>query len=430
MSQMGHSHRFGHAPATSGLSPDSRHGFESRISSVRAIFIHGLKRLGNTPWMSSGTPKEFWPLWLSNEISELGIWTIEYDAAPTFWRGHSMARADRANNILALLLSEERLKQGEIAFVAHSFGGLVFEQILRIAHERARSEPALADLLSRINRVTFLGTPHRGADLASWGARLGLLFRLSNSALGLLRNDPDLRDLNQFYRTYAYQASIDTQCLIETRPVRWVGIIVKPDSGDVGVPSAPIPVDADHYQIASPASTSSEVHRHIRDQLRKPLHRKTLLSDPNLLQDIAVSTQNTSEAVARIEEHLLSASQLALVASDLPSSIVNTETTRRLKRIRRMRFFAGSTHLEEATQLAQDLLKGQLKSTSSEVKADALAWCSRLLISKPDRDEALQILSEAKRLLRTESVSIAEAFVDAYQDDLSAAPPKTGISKL
>jgi hypothetical protein len=50
--------------------------------------------------------------------------------APTLWRGHAMALGDRANNILPLLLSEERLKSSEIAFVAHSFGGLIVEQTL------------------------------------------------------------------------------------------------------------------------------------------------------------------------------------------------------------------------------------------------------------------------------------------------------------
>lgn len=388
------------------------------------MFIHGLKRVGHAPWVSSGTSQEFWPLWLSRDIAELGIWSIEYDSAPTFWRGHSMARADRANNIISLLLSEERLRVGEIAFVTHSFGGLVFEQILRIANERARTQPAIAHFLNRIRRVTFLGTPHRGADLASWGARLGLLARLSSAAQGLLRNDPDLRDLNQFYRTYAHQTSIDTQCLVETRPVRWLGMIVKPDSGDVGLPSPPIPVDADHFQIASPESSASEVYRHIRDQLKKPLEPKTLLADPTLLQDIASSTQSTSAAVARIEERLLSAPQSISSAPELPSSLVDAETTRRVQRMRRMRFFVDSTHVEEALQLSQELLSGQLRATSTALKADALAWCARLLMSRPDRTEALRILNEAKRLVRTDDVSIAEALADSYNNEVSTALQK------
>lgn len=393
------------------------------------MFIHGLKRVGHAPWMSSGTPQQFWPLWLSKDIAELGIWSIEYDSAPTFWRGHSMARADRANNILPLLLSEERLKVGEIAFVTHSFGGLVLEQILRIANERARTEPAIAHLLNRIRRVTFLGTPHRGADLASWGARLGLLTRLSNAAQGLPRNNPDLRDLNQFYRIYSQQTSIDTQCLVETRPVRFLGMIVKPDSGDVGLPSPSIPVDADHIQIASPKSPASEVYRHIRDQLKKPVEPKTLLADPSLLQDIAASTQSTSAAVARIEERLLSTPQPVLPAPELPSSLVDAETTRRVRRARRMRFFVDSTHVEEALQLSQALLSGQLRATSTALKADTLAWCARLLMSKPeDRTEALRVLDEAKRLIRTDGVSIAEALADSYNGEISTALQK--LSKL
>ena len=51
-----------------------------------------------------------------------------------------MPLVDRANNILALLLSEERLKQGDISFVVHSFGGLIFEQLLRTASDRSATQ--------------------------------------------------------------------------------------------------------------------------------------------------------------------------------------------------------------------------------------------------------------------------------------------------
>ncbi|WP_316233802.1 PIN domain-containing protein [Bradyrhizobium sp. SZCCHNPS2010] len=335
-----------------------------------------------------------------------------------------MARTDRAANILALLLAEERLKTGEIAFVTHSFGGLIFEQVLRIASERAPAEPAIADLLSRIRRVSFLGTPHRGADLASWGSRLRLLARPSHAAQGLSRNDPDLRDLNQFYRTYVHQTKLDTQCLIETRPIRLLGMVVKPDSADVGLPTAPIPVDADHYEIASPESRASEVYRLIRDQLKKPLEPKTLLADPTLLQDIAESTRSTTAAVARIEERLFSTSVAVSPPSNLPVALVDAETSRRLQRIRRMRFFIDSTHSEEAVQLSQDLLVGQLNATSVELKADALAWCARALMSPSDRTEALRILGEAKRLIRTDAVSIAEALAESYDGKVSNALQK------
>src|SRR6185369_13720123 len=87
------------------------------------VFIHGV-RFGNTPvWLSSGKRPELWPQWLAQDIPGLGVWSIEHDSAPTQWRGHSMPLVDRASNVLALLLGESRLRQGDIAFVVHSFGG-------------------------------------------------------------------------------------------------------------------------------------------------------------------------------------------------------------------------------------------------------------------------------------------------------------------
>ena len=90
-----------------------------------------------------------------------------------------MPLVDRAYNILPLLLAEERLAQGDIAFVAHSFGGLILEQILRVAQDRSDGEPKVAAFVQRISRIAFLGTPHRGADLATWAGMFRSLFRLS-----------------------------------------------------------------------------------------------------------------------------------------------------------------------------------------------------------------------------------------------------------
>lgn len=392
------------------------------------VFVHGLRRSGHKVWMSSGLPPELWPLWLSNDIEKLGIWSVEYESAPTRWRGNSMARSDRANNVLALLLSEERLKQGDISFVVHSFGGLVFEHLLRLANERASSDLCVANFVKRISRVTFLGTPHHGADLASLGGKLRLIARPSLAATGLERNDPDLRDLNQFYRNYAAQSGIETQSLIETRPIRWLGMVVKPDSADVGLPSAPIPVDADHFGIASPESRESEIYIHVCNHLRGlDRRRRTLISDPVSLDHIARDISTNTATLERIEQLLSPIVPVEPARTQIPSSLVDAETKKRLLRLRRMRFFVGSTHLEEASRLAHELLQGELSATSTTKKSDALAWCARLLFAKTDRTEALQILEQANKLARTEDVSIAEALQDSYEDNTSAALSKLAL---
>jgi hypothetical protein len=205
-------------------------------SNRHVVFVHGLRRVNTKVWRSSGKRPELWPRWLATDIPNLSVWSIDHESAPTLWRGHAMALGDRANNILPLLLSEERLKSGEIAFVAHSLGGLIVEQILRAANDRAGLEQEAAEFVKRVTRVSFLGVPHVGADLATWGGRFRLIARPSQAAQGLGRNDPYLRELNQWYRRYAQHPGTLTQTLTETKATRF-GLIVKADSADPGLRS-------------------------------------------------------------------------------------------------------------------------------------------------------------------------------------------------
>jgi triacylglycerol esterase/lipase EstA (alpha/beta hydrolase family) len=132
------------------------------------IFIHGVRFTRKAVWLSSGTPPEVWPSWLADDVKNLGVWSVEHDSSPTLWRGNAMALVDRANGILPWLLEEPRLATGDIAFVAHSFGGLILQELLRIASDKANRDPAAAEFVRRVSRIVFLGTPHRGANLATW----------------------------------------------------------------------------------------------------------------------------------------------------------------------------------------------------------------------------------------------------------------------
>jgi putative serine esterase DUF676 len=336
-----------------------------------------------------------------------------------------MPLVDRANNILARLLSEERLKQGDISFVVHSFGGLIFEQLLRTASDRSGTEQNVADFVGRLRRVIFLGTPHLGADLATWAGRLRLLARPSSATSGLARNDPNLRALNQWYRRFAQQNGISTLTLFETRSTRF-GLVVKPDSADPGLPSDPIPIDADHFGIASPASRNSEIYLHLRDFLKTPLttgQRRTLVADATL-ESIAKDTGQNSAALERIEHRLSVSAFPEGVRQAIPNYLVDAETEQRVSRLRRMRFFFGSDHLEQASRLTKELLLGELGATSTAVKASALAWCARMLLTLPDRAEASRVLDAARNLARTEEVSVAEALADSYEGNTSAALSK------
>ena len=333
-----------------------------------------------------------------------------------------MPLVDRANNILPLLLANEQLAQGDIAFVAHSFGGLILEQLLRVANDRSDQEPHVAEFIRRVSRITFLGTPHRGANLATWAGILRLLVRPSSAAKALARNDPNLRGLNQWFRRYAVENSIEIQTLIETQKTL-LFIVVPLDSADPGLPSDPIPLDADHFGTASPASRESEAYVHIKDFLKassQPRNRRRLVDD-DVLQRIDAGTSTNTIALERIEKTLTAGAFSSELSTAMPLELVDAEAVRRLTRLRQSRFFIGARPDEQASRLAGALLNGDLALASAPTKARGLAWCARLLLGRPDRAEIPELVRTARNLADTEEVSIAQAFEQSYAGDLEGA---------
>lgn len=95
-------------------------------------------------------------------------------------------------------------------------------QALRIAkHDRVFNH-----LLKATCGIVFLGTPHRGADIASWGdtlaycaAALGL--GPDTSLLNLLRKDSDhLREIFSDFAVLANEMSLDLTCFHEKYPTQ------------------------------------------------------------------------------------------------------------------------------------------------------------------------------------------------------------------
>jgi len=228
------------------------------------IFFHGLNGDLHKTWQSSANPPVFWPQWLAEDITGLAVWSVGYEAAFSKWKGTAMHLPDRAMNVLERILLEPRLKTGEIILVGHSLGGLLIKQLLRSAESIAKQRGDAAEFVERVRRVAFLATPHFGADLASWGDRLRIFILPSASTACLVRNDPNLRDLNYWYREWASQNSgISHLVLTETQPTKKFFIVVKPDSSDPGLPVRPIPIDADHCSICAPIDRSSETYLYI-----------------------------------------------------------------------------------------------------------------------------------------------------------------------
>jgi triacylglycerol esterase/lipase EstA (alpha/beta hydrolase family) len=128
------------------------------------IFVHGL---GGDPfgtWRHDAGAESFWPDWLANDVPQLVLHTLGYDASPVGWLGSTMPLTERAPNVLTELQTRE-LVEGPIVFICHSLGGLLVKQLLR--HALEMQNEAWRKIANQTKAVVFLATPHRGSNLAS-----------------------------------------------------------------------------------------------------------------------------------------------------------------------------------------------------------------------------------------------------------------------
>jgi hypothetical protein len=118
-----------------------------------------------------GTWTEGSRLWLQDflpsSIPEARIFTYGYNARLVF-SGSTSKIDDYARHLLERLRARRRdfsdIRR-PIIFLCHSLGGIVFKKAMIIAHERSdRYESLSRDVYG----VMFMGTPHRGSDVAFW----------------------------------------------------------------------------------------------------------------------------------------------------------------------------------------------------------------------------------------------------------------------
>ena len=259
---------------------------------VNVIFLHGLGGDPRMTWQHGADDQSFWPRWLVDDVKGLNVYSVGYESPISRLAGTAMHLTDRANNVLSRILATTELREGQLIFIGHSLGGLVIKQLFRTAESRARYDAEAARLIDRVEKVGFLATPHSGADLARWGDRLRILVRPSAATICLVRNDPNLRDLNLWYRDWANERQMSHLTLTETDPIRILGTIVKPDSGDAGLAnSRPVSIAADHFTICKPADRDHDTYVLVREFIENRFERPKTATEEKLdsLPDVLVA---------------------------------------------------------------------------------------------------------------------------------------------
>lgn len=129
------------------------------------VLVHGLLGDSKGTWTGkddSNNPT-YWPDWIKQIRSDVNIWLVDYESSLSAWLKPAMPLDQIAGTLIAHA-HDQRLGGRPIHWVGHSMGGLVIKHILC----KARLDPDWSSIAQAHTAVTFLGTPHHGADLANW----------------------------------------------------------------------------------------------------------------------------------------------------------------------------------------------------------------------------------------------------------------------
>ncbi|KAI0506067.1 hypothetical protein F5B22DRAFT_651114 [Xylaria bambusicola] len=246
---------------------------------VDIVFLHGLNGRADKTFVH-GRSGTYWPAdLLPNDIPNARILSFGYDAdVATFFGpvGQNTLQGHASNLVNALGNDNSGTNSipRKIIFVAHSLGGLVVKRALALSE-------ASADIhLRRMERdtigVVFLGTPHRGADVASFTTAIINIVR----SAGIRANS---KILDVFKRESQVLASVEDSfsnwlrktsgrfalsCFYETLELLGVGMVVKPDSATIpGWPTQSI--NANHMDMAKFRDSNDDGYHQVRRELQR-----------------------------------------------------------------------------------------------------------------------------------------------------------------
>ncbi|TLD25152.1 hypothetical protein PspLS_05891 [Pyricularia sp. CBS 133598] len=222
------------------------------------VAVHGLNGDARKTW----TDPESGSFWLEDFLPERAktarIMTFGYDSKVAFSKSKGGA------------------SRRPLIFVAHSLGGIVVKKALIMAY---MEHVNYGDIVDSTIGIVFMGTPHRGSDLASWGLILTSL--INSASLGTGINKELLKTLkvdsemlagisSQFvHRATPLKIRTFTEQQVQ-RPLNT--LVVPPSSAIIGLPNEIVlPLNANHRSMCRFGSSDSENYRIVEETLMEIL---------------------------------------------------------------------------------------------------------------------------------------------------------------
>ncbi|QUY41898.1 triacylglycerol lipase [Acaryochloris marina] len=238
------------------------------------IFIHGLGGGSQTTWAYEQDVEKFWPDWLARSFPNLNIWTMGYSSSISAWVKDSMPLEDLGDTILEEMVACE-LGSRPIIFITHSLGGLVAKQL--IIHAFSQDVPRWELLGEKVLGVSFIATPHAGANLASFANFFSLLLNTSEQVSALQHHSSQLNSLHTAFLKVVSNRKMVCRAFAERQKIK-PGItipffnhtinpgvsflVVDPTSAEPRIPhEKAIPLEEDHISICKPVNREATLYK-------------------------------------------------------------------------------------------------------------------------------------------------------------------------
>ena len=138
------------------------------------VFMHGLMGHWQNTW-AAGEDRN-WLDMLARAMPRARVWSVEYPATAVHWRSFvaqlQQGTEALANRVLRSLGDQQIARPAgpPCVWVCHSLGGILAKRMLLACASEDPPSPAIDH--RKIAGLMFLGTPHRGSDLANWSKGL------------------------------------------------------------------------------------------------------------------------------------------------------------------------------------------------------------------------------------------------------------------
>ena len=238
-----------------------RHATKKRV----VVFIHGIFGTAADTWTCS-TGSTCWPQLMASDPdwSTADIYVAEYR---TPYRGGRMTIDEVVSNLKNRLELDHVFEEhSDVAFIAHSLGGLVVERLLL----------TYRDLLPRVSSIYFLATPQEGAQIAT----LGRVFSSDPLLKEMLPGDANdyLANLEAEWRAAGASPGAEmpaTYCAYETQPFKGVLVVGRLSSTRNCSGGNPLALPLNHVTIAKPCSTNDDVYGAVKKAIfEQPVKRR------------------------------------------------------------------------------------------------------------------------------------------------------------